>query len=281
MTQLKRWMILGTAALIAAAISCSQVQNFGNQMGGPLGKVIAGSATAAQAETLDEKDEEAFGRSLAISITNEYPVSDDKHLLAYVNYVGQTLVVVSHAPDRHYIFGVLETDKVGAFSAPNGYVFVTHGAIKLAQDEAELAGVIGHELTHVIKRHGLQAVKAEMIKGGLLQAGSGAARIDQAMPSLNYLGDVVTKNGYDKPQEYEADKGSVQLLIAAGYDPNSFLHYMKRLDATQAADEGGGLMSTHPGTHERIGAVAKQIADAKVVGGATLKERFRAAVFPG
>jgi predicted Zn-dependent protease len=235
----------------------------------------------AQSQTLDERDEEVYGRSLAISITNAYPVSQDEHLLAYVNYVGRTLVTVSSAPDRHYIFGVLETDKVGAFSAPNGYVFVTHGAIKLAQDEAELAGVLGHELTHVINRHGIKSVQAQMLKGGLLQAGSGAARIDQAMPSLNFMGDMVLKNGYDKPQEYEADKGSVQLLIATGYDPHSFLNYMKRLDATQAADEGGGLMSTHPGTHERIGAVAKQIQDSGVVGGATLRERFRAAVFPG
>jgi beta-barrel assembly-enhancing protease len=280
MNQKKRWMVLGSAALIAAAFSCAQVQRIGNQMGGPVGNIIAGSATVAQSQTLDEKDEEVYGRSLAIAITNEYPVSHDKQLIAYVNYVGETLVTVSSAPDRHYIFGVLETEKVGAFSAPNGYVFVTHGAIKLAQDEAELAGVLGHELTHVINRHGIKAVQAAMFKTGALQAASAASQIDQAMPSLNYMGDVVLRNGYDKPQENEADKGSVTLLIAAGYDPNSFLNYMKRLDATQAADEGGGLMSTHPGTHERIGAVAKQIKDSGVVGGATLKERFHAAVYP-
>jgi predicted Zn-dependent protease len=273
------WMVAACGAL-ALVISCSYVHDFGAKVGGSTGDFIENASSLGQAFTLNQKDEATFGRSLAISITNQFKVSDDQQLLAYVNYVGRTLVSASEAPDRHYIFGVLETDKIGAFSAPDGYVFVTHGAIKFAKDEAELAGVLGHELTHVIERHGLKSLQEAMIKDSALKATADAG-IQQALPSLNYLGDIITKKGYDQKQEFAADEGSVKLLIAAGYDPNSFLRYMKRMDATQLSDQGGGMMSTHPGIHDRVGKVADQIKDAEVSGGATMKERFRANVFPG
>ncbi len=268
-----------TALAIAALIGCSAVKNIGDSMGGPIGGAVSGAATLGQSANLNENDEATMGRSLAISITNQYPVSSDKQLLTYVNYIGESLVAVSPKPDRHYVFGVLDSDKVGAFSAPDGYVFVTRGAITFAHDEAELAGVIGHELTHVMKQHGLHAVQSEMTKAGLLRIGTSAAGIDQALPALDKAGDVITKNGYDKPQEFEADQGAVELLVAAGYDPNSFLNYLKRLDARQAS--GGGVMSTHPGTHERIARVKQKISDTGTHGGATLADRFRTYVSPG
>jgi predicted Zn-dependent protease len=275
---------IATAAVIGTIImiGCAQVQDLGRGVGGPLGGVITGVATASQAGTLTEKDEDTFGRCLAVSVTNRYKVSSDRKLVTYVNYIGHTLEAVSSRPDRHFIFGVLETEQVGAFSGPNGYVFITRGAIDLGQDEAEIAGVLGHEMTHVINQDGLNAVKGEMIKSGLLQAGTAAAGVQQAMPALDQMGNVVLVNGYDKPQEFDADKGSVQLLVDAGYDPNSFLNYLKRLDAKQAANGGGGLMATHPGTHERIGKVATLIAEKHLAGGVTLRDRFLAnADLPG
>lgn len=240
---------------------------------------MSGAATLGQSAMLNENDEAIMGRSLAFTITNTYPVSNDRRLNSYVNYIGQTLVSISHKPDRHYVFGVLESDKVGAFSAPDGYIFVTKGAIASAQDEAELAGVIGHELTHVLKQHGLNAVRSEMTKSGLLKMGAAAAGVEDALPALDAAGDVITKNGYDKPQEFEADQGAVYLLITAGYNPNSFLNYMKRLDAQQSS--GGGVMSTHPGTHERIGKIVERIGSFGAKGGVTLKERFAATMVPG
>jgi predicted Zn-dependent protease len=271
-----KWIGAAAVAGTMVIIGCAQVQDFGKAVGGPAGGVITGVATAAQAGTLTEKDEDTFGRCLAVSVTNTYTVSTDKKVVTYINYVGHTMEAVSTRPDRHFIFGVLETDQVGAFSGPNGYVFITRGAINLAQDEAEIAGVLGHEMTHVINQDGMNAVKGQMVKSGILQAGTAAAGIQQAMPALDQMGNVVLINGYDKPQEFDADKGAVKLLVDAGYDPNSFLNYLKRLDAKQAAASGGGLMATHPGTHERIGKVAKIISDEKLAGGVTLRDRFLA-----
>jgi predicted Zn-dependent protease len=199
----------------------------------------------------------------------------------YVNYIGHTLADVSSKPGDHYTFGVLDTDDVGAYSGPNGYIFITRGAITRAQDEAEVAGIVAHEMTHVIREHGLNAVRGAMIQSGGLQMATAAAGIQEAMPALNALGDVVTKNGYDKPQEFEADQGAVQLLIAAGYDPQSFENFLQRMAQQQSANPGGKIMSTHPGTAERVAKVQQQIASAGATGGVTNKDRFRATVFPG
>lgn len=267
------------AVVIGAIIGCAAVKSIGDGLGGPIGGAVSGAATLGQSALLNENDEAIMGRSLAFTITNQYPVSSDKQLNAYVNNIGQTLVSISLKPDRHYIFGVLESDQIGAFSAPDGYIFVTRGAIAFAQDEAELAGVIGHELTHVLKQHGLNAVRSALTKSGLLKIGAAAAGVEDALPALDAAGDVITKNGYDKPQEFEADQGSVYLLITAGYDPNSFMNYVKRLDAKQSS--GGGVMSTHPGTHERIGKIADRIGSFGAKGGVTLKERFKANAAPG
>jgi predicted Zn-dependent protease len=266
------------AVALGAFIGCAAMKSVGDSMGGPIGGAISGASTLGQSAMLNEKDEATMGRSIAYTITNTYPVSHDPQLTAYVNYIGHTLADVSQKPDRHYIFGVLDTETVGAYSAPDGYIFITKGTIKFAHDEAELAGVIGHELTHVLKQHGLHAVQAEMTKSGLLRIGTAAAGVEQAMPALDAAGDVITKNGYDKPQEFEADKGAVYLLITAGYDPNSFLNFVKRLDTQQAS--GGGMMSTHPGTHERIGKIAQEIGSFGKKGGATLADRYKATVSP-
>jgi predicted Zn-dependent protease len=270
-----------TAIATAAVIGCAAVKQIGNSVGGTYGQLLAGAATAGEAATIDKVSADRYGRSMAIQITNEYPVSSNQQMELYVNYIGHTLAEASPRPGDNYIFGVLDTDDVGAYSGPNGYIFITRGAIMKAQDEAEVAGILAHEMTHVIKEHGLAAVREAMIKSGGLQMATAAAGIQQAMPALDALGDVITKNGYDKPQEFEADQGAVQLLIAAGYDPHSFLNFLTRMQQEQSANPGGKIMSTHPGTVERIGKVQQEIASSGAAGGATNKDRFQATVHPG
>ena len=156
----KHRLALGAATLIAVVCGCGST--FMKKMGedtGPVGKMFRGFNEVHDARQLSEADEDELGKSVAILITNRYPPSDDKKLIQYVNLVGYTLVESSRKPDKQYTFGVLETDDIGAYSGPNGYVMITHGAIKSMQDEAELAGVLAHELTHVIDRHGLEAAR--------------------------------------------------------------------------------------------------------------------------
>src|SRR5206468_2680417 len=105
-----------------------------------------------------------LGQSIALAISNKYPVSKDRSLNEYVNLVGLTMASVSPRPELNFAFGVLDTPEVGAYSTPGGYIFVTRGALDLMQDESELAGVLAHEVAHVVLNHGIEEVKSAKFK---------------------------------------------------------------------------------------------------------------------
>src|SRR5437867_5661797 len=216
-------LMLAVVALATVVCGCGSA--FMKKIGedtGPIGGVFRGFNEVNEARQLSEGDEDELGKSVAILITNRYPPSDDKKLIRYVNLVGYTLVSSSRKPDRHYAFGVLETDDIGAYSGPNGYVMITRGAIKAMQDETELAGVLAHELTHVIDQHGLEAARVAAQKAGYMNAAKSVLEPVNATRFIDSGIDAVVRNGYDKPQEDDADAGAVKLLIATGYDPRSY-----------------------------------------------------------
>jgi beta-barrel assembly-enhancing protease len=225
------------------------------------------------AASLSQKDEDTIGQSVGVALTNQYPLVANDNLQKYVNLVGLTVANVSSNPGGNWVFGVLETPTVNAFSGPNGYVFVTHGLLQHVHDEAELAGVLAHEITHVCNHDGLKQVKANEEKGALVSAMQAA---DNRTAQLSVLADngidVVTRQGYDKQQEFAADAGAVKILAASGYNPASFLAFLQRLQA-EGGPSGGQLMSTHPAIGERIARVSSQLRTIPP-GGATLADRF-------
>ena len=243
----------------------------------PLGQVGQGLSAVQkvgqgfQDAVMTSAREDAMGQSVAVAVTNQYELTDDEALNEYVTKVGMALVNVSPRPVGNWHFGVLESNEVNAFAGPNGYIFVTTGALDRMDDEAELAGVLGHEITHVLHHHGLEAVRASG------QAGI-ASGISQGVAAFNsdwaqFAGvfdagvDLVLTKPYGRTQEIDSDKNAVALMVAAGYDPQSYLRFLRKL-------EGGGLFSTHPGSAERTASVNRQIQALGARGGATLRERF-------
>jgi predicted Zn-dependent protease len=283
---------LGLLAACAGAtvlgIGC--VENTGGAMSS-IGSVLPGvpgvdstktqQAMQVGAKVLDRADlespqrQEEIGQSVAVAITNRYPLSTDQTVNDYVNLVGLTIASVSRNPETNYCFGVLETPEVAAYSAPGGYIFITRGALSLCRDEAELAGVLAHEAAHVALNHGINAVKNAKDTDILL---TGAKTQSEAVAQFGQLVDaavdVTLVKGYSRAQESEADKEAVKYLIDSGYDPAGLRRFLERMQASTGT--GGGLMSTHPGTPERIAAVSKQIGTH--AGGAALAERFAANV---
>ena len=228
-------------------------------------------------ESQQRQDE--IGQSVAVAITNKYPLSSDRALTDYVNLIGLTVASVSPNPDISYSFGVLDTPDVGAYSAPGGYVFITRGAIAMCQDESELAGVLAHEVAHVALNHGIEAVKqAKRTDLAVSAAKTYNSNVAAFGNLVDTAADAILVKGYSRAQESQADENAVKFLIAAGYDPNGLLRFLQRLQAEIGA--GGGmkqLMSTHPGTAERVASVQHEIAGSNVTG-VTLKERFAASV---
>jgi predicted Zn-dependent protease len=266
-----------TGTLIASAALMATVPfNMGGCSTGNIDVMTLGGAVikGGKALSIDNRQERAIGESVSLAATNRYGVTRNDRLATYVVLVGQTLASRTMRADQPWVFGVLDTDKVNAFSGPGGYVWITRGAIDQMQDESELAGVLGHEIAHVVKQHGLDMAR----KSGFFDAVKEGAGSVQAAAQFSQATDTITDGildkGFSQPQEFEADEAGVKYVIAAGYDPNGFLHFLQRMNAAQKS--GGSFFSTHPGMDDRVKKVANQVSSSGAGGtGATLKDRFQ------
>jgi predicted Zn-dependent protease len=257
-----------TTAAIGGYIGGSQGEGYGRALG-----------HTVEAGALTERDERAMGEAVALQVTNRYRIDPDTRLNQYVVLVGLTLASVSPRPDGNWYFAVVDGDQANAFSGPDGYVFITRAALRQMRDESELAGVLAHEMTHVLDHHGLNAAKSRgFMSAGKEFAGTAAqqnAQLSQFTSSVNGLGDIVMNTGYDQPQENQADAGAVKLVAAAGYDPNGYLNFLTRVAQEQQRAGGhGGAFSTHPNAASRVAKVRQEIASMGSRGGAALRDRF-------
>lgn len=199
----------------------------------------------------------------------------DETLAAYVNDIGQNIAQHSSKPDELWRFIVLDSPEVNAFALPAGYVYVTRGLLALANNEAELAAVLAHEITHVIDEHVEQreaANKDAIIDGAigaLVQGIFGGDGMNNAIRDNieSAFGEI---GAYSREQEFAADRGSVILLALAGYAPQAqadFLASMSANSALRAVMAGRGydaekvpFFANHPAPEERV-SVARDLAD--------------------
>ena len=241
--------------------------SLGSLIGGKTGQAFDVGAKGAAALTMSQADEDEMGRAVAIAATNQWPLYDNPALNKYVTMVGLTLADASSNPTGNWVFGVLDTPELGAYSGPNGYVMVTRGAIAAMQDESELAGVLAHEMSHVINHDGFEAVKRAKLGESVVQ---GVSMADQKLAvfskSSDFLVNTVLRSGWSQSQETAADAGAVKLLQAAGYDPTGLARFLKRLPNASSKPFG-----THPGTADRVTRITQQAGPAK---GATNTPRF-------
>lgn len=216
-------------------------------------------------------DEERIGAAEHEKILAEFGGAyDDAELARYVDSIGQYLALTSSAAGSGFTFTVLNTPVVNAFALPGGYVYVTRGLVALAVNEAELAGVIAHEIGHVAARHGAK----RHTKGTLASLGLailGAVTDNSTAVGLGQLGASAVISGYSREDEYEADSLAVKYLSRAGFSPESMASFLLKLQAHDALlaklhgqNAGGGLgfFATHPRTEDRV---RKAIEDANSV----------------
>ncbi len=216
----------------------------------------AAKGVATATTDIDEKQEIAIGRDVAGTLLGAAPLVNDPALQSYVNKVGRWIASQSERPDLPWHFGVIETAGVNAFAAPGGYILITRGLYEVLENESQLAGVLGHEIAHVIKRHHITVMQ----KQGWVQAGAsavGGVTGGSATGNLvrnaatNLVSEVFTK-GLDKSAEYEADHIGVVLAARAGYNPYGLVDVMQKLQARAGDASLGLLFSTHPHPTERL-----------------------------
>lgn len=203
-----------------------------------------------------EQEEVQIGRQLAGNLLGAAPLVKDDRLQRYVNRVGRWVASQGERPNLPWHFGVLESDDVNAFALPGGYVFVTKGLFNLLADEAELAGVLGHEIAHVMLRHHLKVLKQQQgieIVGGLI--GSQVAQRDTfgARQALLGKGAEALTRSLDKGAEFEADHVGIVLATRAGYVPYGLPQVLRKM-ASRNPQEGSLalLFKTHPLPAERL-----------------------------
>ncbi len=231
------------------------------------GAVLAGCETAPGTGRafftggMSAQDEAALGAREHEKIVPQFGGAyDNPALNAYARSVGGLLARTSESPDLKFTFTILDTPVVNAFALPGGYVYVTRGLLALADDEAELAGVLAHEIGHVTARHSAERY-GQATAARIAQVGLGIVFGNAAANAAGTIGGIALKS-FSREQEHEADLLGIRYLARAGYDPTAMATFLEnlladsRLAAVMAGREGKAddfnIMQTHPRTADRV-----------------------------
>ena len=208
---------------------------------------------------IDEAKEIEIGRQLAAVLLGSKPLHPDMALQRYVNRLGRWISLQSSRPQLPWSFAVLDDPGFNAFAAPGGYIFVTKGLVD-RMDEAELAGILAHEITHVVDRHHLNALRVKARAGLVTQLI--AAQLKNNMggavsAQMLALGRNLYSSGLDQGDEFDADRNGVALATRAGFDPYGLASVLQQLRTAAPEDPLFSLsLSTHPPAQLRLDQLA-------------------------
>ena len=210
---------------------------------------------------VSESQEIAMGRDSDPQVQREHGVADNRALQIYVQTLGQKLSRVSHRPSLEWHFTVVDSPVVNAFAIPGGYVYITRGILAYLATEAELAGVMGHEIGHVTARHSVR----QMTRQELAQLGLGVGSV--LSPGIGQLGNLAGSGlglmflRFSRDDEREADRLGVEYAARAAYDPrqvSNFFDVLGRLSSASDRQTIPGWLSTHPDPPQRVDATRMQ-----------------------
>ena len=227
-----------------------------------LNRLLDVGKNVKQATTdVDEKEEVEIGRDMAARLLGAAPLAADDALQRYVNNVGRWLAAQTERPGLPWRFGVLEAPQLNAFATPGGHIFVTRGLVACMANEAELAGVLAHEIAHVLRKHHLKAIQksaqlelANTVVGTFSRSEGSANRREKLLAA----GSELFARGLDKDDELEADRLGVVIAARGGYDAYGLPAVLQTLQAMNPEDSGLALMfKTHPAPAERLDALEK------------------------
>jgi predicted Zn-dependent protease len=233
---------------------------------------------ALLADRMSVSQERQLGARIVGNILGVAPLIEDGEVQRYVNLVGRWVASQSERPDLEWRFGVIESEDVNAFAAPGGYVLLTKGLYRRLNDEAELAGVLGHEIAHVVRRHHLKLIQRTQLLAGL----SGAVLKEVAdeherLQNIIGRGAEVAARALDKSAEYEADRMAMVLSARAGYDAYGLPLVLREIGHFPDKDDRVALLfQTHPHPDARFGQLAEAVGTRldDLAPGATLAERM-------
>jgi len=238
------------------------------------GLSIAKKAQDVRDLQMTDQEEAKLGAEVSARIRTRYGVVQDAGVHRYISLLGLALAQGSTRPGLPWTFVVLDTDGVNAFAAPGGYVHITRGALALIKNEAELAGVLAHEIIHVTGKHTIRAIqKSKAVQMGASETLSGSSALMEKAVTATY--DNIVERGFGRAEENESDEQGVALANKTGYAPNGLVTFLTTLkDRNKESTEKRGLFASHPEMQERLDKITKQIASQKLTATATVQPRF-------
>jgi predicted Zn-dependent protease len=258
------------------------LKGLGDQLKAPVpepAKPGSASPSIPAVGNVSEADEIKIGQQIAGNLLGAAPLVDDPALQRYVNRVGRWVASQGERPGLPWTFGVIDSTDINAFAVPGGYIFVTKGLYRILRDESELAGVLAHEVAHVVRRHHLKLIQQEKLIGAgtdLLKQNVGGR--NDLVQRLIGSGAEIMARGLDKGAEFEADRMGVVLATRAGYESFGLPSVLQEIGHL-STDSGAValLFKTHPHPDERLARLGEAMGTRfdGITDGKSLPERLQ------
>jgi len=229
----------------------------------PLVAALAIGAAVACA-SVSQQQEVQMGQQAAQQVDVQLPMLRDAVVDGYVNSLGTAIASRTSRADLQWHFAVVNTDVINAFALPGGFIYVNRGVINRASNEAELAGVLAHEIEHVVQRHSvkqMEQVQQANIGVGLACALTRVCANPATQAAIQVGGSAVFAK-FSRADEVQADEGGFQNLVRAGINPNGMLTFFQKLLAEEQQSGGSNAsawFSDHPGTQDRIADIQRML----------------------
>ncbi len=250
---------------------CSQVSVA--QFGRLKGKIDSMTSKYKDLE-ITEEEEIQLGANISERIRQKFGVVQEPEIHKYVTEVGMVLAKKGSRPNLPYHFIILDTDGVNAFAAPGGFVHITRGALAMMKNEAELGGVLGHELIHITERHTMKAVQ----KNKAFQMAAGQKSLSANPELLKRVQDEMFKivfAGFGRGDELEADEKGLAVAANAGYEAAGLKEFLIALkERNKGSEIKQGLFASHPEMDERIRKIDSLLQQQNWKGGAVNQQRL-------
>jgi len=271
-----RLPIFTLALVLTAAPAFAQLGGLGKTLG--KANDAANKAQKLKDLHISDADERKIGEQVSAKVRTEFGVFQDKAVTKYVSLVGMALAKASSRPDLKWEFIVLDTDGVNAFASPGGLVHITRGALGFIKSEAELAGVLAHEVAHITKKHTVNAIRKNSGMELTTEMVPGSNALIEGLANAAY--DNIVEKGFDRGDEEDADEVGIKLANSLAYNPAGLGTFLTKLADRNKdqSQERNGLFASHPETKGRIDRLNRLIKSEKLTGTAMVQGRYSTAI---
>jgi predicted Zn-dependent protease len=225
--------------------------------------VVVAAAAVGCSSAVSQQQEVQIGQQTAAEVNAQLPMLRDAQIDGYVNSLGRSIASRTSRADLDWHFAVVNTDVINAFALPGGFVYVNRGVLARASNESELAGVLAHEIEHVVQRHSVkQMEQAQNANIGVTLA-CVLTRVceNPAAQAAIQVGGTAYFAKNSREDEVQADEGGFQNMIRAGINPRGMLTFFQKLLAEEGSGGGGvnAWFADHPGTQDRIADIQRML----------------------